>query len=155
MLRLMQPVSTCNSCVFLKVFRFSFGPWLPCVVLTLNLATTLPARAASPEQRPLPLSVELQQAIEAYRLCGRLNLPPDFKRVKDATSAASVALNRCSKQRFAVAGQFALDYPGTVRTKSFIDSLTLDLVHELSGWLEDVDAKRVPPQMPPPERHTR
>lgn len=115
----------------------------------------LPARAAAPPQPPMPMSVELQQEIEAYRLCGRLNLPPDFKRVKDAASAASVALDKCRKQRFAVAGQFALHYPGTLRTKDFIDSLTLDLLHELSAWLEDVDAKRVPPQMPRPERRTR
>jgi len=119
------------------------------------LLVALPTLAAAPAQAPIPLSVELQQEIEAYRLCGRLNLPADFKRVKDAASAASVALDRCRKQRFAVAGQFALDYPGTMRTKSFIDGLTLDLVHELSGWLEDVDAKRVPPQMPRPERRNR
>ena len=72
-----------------------------------------------------------------------------------AASAASVALEKCRKQRFAVAGQFALDYPGTIRTKAFIDSLTLDLLHELSAWLEDVDAKRVSPHMPMPERPSR
>lgn len=136
--------------VSLKTSRFFVAVFLCCSLPLAAVAVT-----SSAGQPPLPVSVELQQQIEAFRLCGRLNLPPDFKRVKDSASAASVALDKCRKQRFAVAGQFALDYPGTVRTKSFIDSLTFDLVHELSGWLEDVDAKRVPPQMPKPERRNR
>ena len=112
------------------------------------------AQPALKTVRPV-LSVELQNEIEAYRLCGRLNLPPDFERVKDSAAAATVALDKCSRQRFAVAGQFALDFPGTVRTKAFIDSVTTDLVQELSAWLEDVDARRVPPQPPTPPRAAR
>jgi hypothetical protein len=112
------------------------------------------AQTTSKAARPV-LSNDLQSEIEAYRLCGRLNLPPDFQRVKDAAAAATVALDKCSRQRFAVAGQFALDYPGTVRTKAFIDGVTTDLVQELSGWLEDVHARRVPPQPPMPPRTAR
>ena len=112
------------------------------------------AQPASKPVRPI-LSIELQNEIEAYRLCGRLNLPADFQRVKDSAAAATVALDKCSRQRFAVAGQFALDFPGTTRTKAFIDGVTTDLVQELSAWLEDVDARRVPPQPPMPPRTGR
>ncbi|MCZ2496759.1 hypothetical protein GN316_08325 [Xylophilus sp. Kf1] len=149
----MKYVPTRRSNVFFKAASL-----LHALVLGCSLAATSPSFSAVTEsagQPPFPVSAELRQEIEAYRLCARLNLPSDFNRVKDAASAATVALDRCRRHRFAVAGQFALDYPGTVRTKAFIDGLTLDLVNELAAWVDDVNARRVSPEIPRPERHTR
>jgi hypothetical protein len=113
------------------------------------------ARAASPEVQAavsVPRSAELAREIDAYRMCAKLNLPSDFAAVKDSASAAALALEKCRNQRYAVAGQFALDYPGTVRTRAFVDGLAIQLVDELSAWLEDVHAERVSPHPPAPRR---
>ena len=110
--------------------------------------------AAPPERDPprpysaTARSSQLGKTVEAYRMCARLNLPPDFWRVRDSAAAAAVALENCQKQRFIVAGQFALDNPGTTQTRAFVDNLSSQLVAELSQWLEDVDARRISPHPP-------
>ena len=124
-------------------------------VLLLSTGATWAATAAVPLV-PQTASPELKREVEAYRLCTTISLPSDFKRVKDSAAAVAVALEKCKRQRLAVAGQFALDNPGTPRTKAFVDELSVRMVEDLSGWIEDVDASRTPPDQPPyPSKHLR
>ncbi|QHI97122.1 hypothetical protein GT347_03460 [Xylophilus rhododendri] len=119
------------------------------VQLLLPAALAISASVACAAEAPpedAVASPALAREIEAYRVCATLNLPADFRPVKDSASAAALALEKCRKQRFVVAGQFALDHPGTYRTKAFVDELSTHLMQELSTWLEDVNSHRLPPQ---------
>ena len=129
---------------FRSIFRIG-----GCVLATSGAALSAAAAATSaPVHSP-----QLQELVESYRLCIAINLPPDFRRVNDAESAAQVAAQKCADRRLQLAGRFALDNPGTRGTRAFIDGVTIQLVSELGSWLEDVNANRVSPN--PAVRRTR
>ena len=90
-------------------------------------------------------SVDLVDAIENYRMCILVSLSPDLMRSHDPAAATYVASQRCIRPRLVVAGQYALDHPGTREARVFVDAVTARLLNELTMWVENVQAGRVSP----------
>jgi len=121
-------------------------------VLAASQALMPAAASAQPVPPEMAWSPALVREVQAWRICARLHLPPDFQDVRDSSAAVAVALEKCRRQRHVVAGRYALDYPGTFQTQAFVDGVQIQLMEELSTWLEDVHARRVSPHPPLPHR---
>jgi len=83
-------------------------------------------------------SADLRAASETYRTCATLSLPDNFANVGNTRLAAETALDLCQKKRLALAGQFALDNPGTRKTGEYVDGVRQRLVTDLSTWMSDM-----------------
>ena len=102
------------------------------LLLTTGLALLAGSAIAAPE------SAGLRDAVETYRTCATLALPDNFSAVDDPRRAAEAALDRCRKQRLALAGQFALENPGTRKTAEYVDGMRQRLVNDLATWVRDM-----------------
>lgn len=83
-------------------------------------------------------SAALRAANETYRTCATLSLPDNFSKVGNTRLAAETALDLCQKKRLAVAGQFALDNPGTRKTGEYVDGVRQRLAVDLATWMTDM-----------------
>lgn len=83
-------------------------------------------------------SAALRAATETYRTCATLSLPDNFAKVGNTRLAAETALDLCNKKRLALAGQFALDNPGTRKTGEYVDGVRQRLAVDLSTWMTDM-----------------
>lgn len=125
-----------------------------CCLALSTFMPLVPARAAGGAADILaPASPELRGAIESYRLCIAINLPPDLRKVNDAQSAAQVASQKCASRRLQLAGRYALDNVGTRNTRNYVDGVTIQLITDLGLWVEGVNARRESPN--PAERRSR
>ncbi|WPB58815.1 hypothetical protein [Xylophilus sp. GOD-11R] len=86
----------------------------------------------------MPASEQLREAEEKYRTCAALSLPDNFSRIHEPRMAAERALDQCHKKRLALAGQFALDNPGTRRTGEYIEDVRVRLTGDLATWIADM-----------------
>ncbi|QHI96862.1 hypothetical protein GT347_01955 [Xylophilus rhododendri] len=80
----------------------------------------------------------LRAAAERYRVCAALSLPDNFSKVGNPRHAADKALTLCQKKRLALAGQYALDNPGTRSTGEYVDGVTERVARDLAGWITDM-----------------
>ena len=124
--------------MFPPVPRLFAATCLRSAAVAVLLAPVLAVGAAAP-------SVDLVDAIENYRMCITVSLSPDLMRSQDPAAATYVASQRCTKPRLVLAGQYALDNPGTRETRVFVDAVTARLLNELTMWVENVQAGRVSP----------
>ena len=107
--------------VSLPVLRTFAPTLLRSAKVAILLAPVLSAGAAAP-------SVDLVDAIENYRMCITVSLSPDLMRSRDPAAATYVASQSCTRPRLVVAGQYALDNPGTRETRAFVDAVTTRLL---------------------------
>jgi len=85
-------------------------------------------------------------AIDAYQLCAQLNLPENFARAPDAQRAAAAAVDRCREEELVLAGQFALENPGTSQTQEFMQAQRRVAVTGLVAWMRNLRPQQpVPP----------
>lgn len=108
-----------------------------CSAAFIALCPTHAARATD--------TASLDETVERYRLCIAMSLSPEMLKVKDAASATQVASQKCGGPRLELAGQFALDHPGTRQTQEYVDAVTTKLLADLSMWVENVQAGRESP----------
>lgn len=80
----------------------------------------------------------LRGAHEKYRTCATLSLPDNFANIANPRHAAERALDLCQKKRLALAGQFALDNPGTRKTADYVDGVRVRMVADLATWITDM-----------------
>jgi hypothetical protein len=99
------------------------------MLLSVAQASDAAASAESPDMR---------LATERYRTCATLSLPENFAKIGDPRDAAEKALDRCHKKRLALAGQYALDNPGTRRAGDYVDGVRLRLTGDLATWIGDM-----------------
>jgi len=116
------------------------------VVLGLGICFAVRLSCAAPVQD----SEGLRAAHESYRTCATLQLPDNFARVPSPKAAADAAVERCEKQRLALAGQFALDNPGTRATGAYIDTARQRVAADLANWMADMKTLGVQVGMQPP-----
>ena len=83
-------------------------------------------------------SAALLAAQDTYRTCATISLPDNFSKVVNTRLAAETALDLCQKKRLALAGQFALDNPGTRKTGEYVDGVRQRLATDLSTWISDM-----------------
>ena len=77
-------------------------------------------------------------AIDAYQLCAQLNLPENFARAPDPQRAAAAAVDHCREEELVLAGQFALENPGTTQTQEFMRAQRRAAVTGLAAWMRNL-----------------
>lgn len=102
------------------------------------LGAGLQARAA-----PLLLDTSGQRiAFDAYHLCAQLHLPDNFATITDLHQVATDAANRCPEEALTLAGQFALENPGTNQTQEFLAGQKRLVATRLVEWIRGLRPQR-------------
>ena len=85
---------------------------------------------------PLPDTASQRALFGTFQMCAALGLPENLKAIKDADAAAATAATKCRTERLALAGQFALDNPGSRQIGRFMEAQHQRVVDILSDWIE-------------------
>jgi hypothetical protein len=72
---------------------------------------------------------------DSYQMCATLHLPEDFRQIRDPESSATAATGLCRVERLALAGQFALDNPGTQETARYLATQRKRVIATLGNWI--------------------
>ncbi|QHJ00053.1 hypothetical protein GT347_19940 [Xylophilus rhododendri] len=81
-------------------------------------------------------------AFDAFQLCAQLNLPENFSKVVDAQLTAAAAIANCRDEELTLAGQFALENPGTGGTREFIENQRRLVIADLVDWIRGVKRRQ-------------
>ena len=104
---------------------------------------------------PLTNTVSQRALFDSYQMCATLHLPEDFRQIRDPEASAQAALRLCRLERLALAGQFALDNPGTRETDRYLKTQQKRIVATLGHWITASTTGVAPhpmtPQGPPPK----
>ena len=83
-----------------------------------------------------PDDTALQRALfDSFQMCATLHLPEDFRRIRDPAGSARSAADACRREGLALAGQFALDNPGSRQVDVFFRLQHKRVVDSLSDWI--------------------
>ena len=113
---------------------------LPSLFASIFLA--LPVLAA----QPLIDTSGQRIALDAYQMCAQLHLPDDFSIIQDVQHTVAVAVDACQAERMTLAGQFALENPGTTQTLEFINSHRRGVMAKLAEFVRST-RQRSPPAL--------
>ncbi|MCZ2497324.1 hypothetical protein GN316_11180 [Xylophilus sp. Kf1] len=110
----------------------------------------LPRAALSAE--PV-VDIALQRALfDSYQMCATLQLPENFRQIRDPGASAATAARQCRVERLAVAGQFALDNPGTQETARYLATQQKRVALALGNWILASPNGTAPHPLTPPNR---
>jgi len=102
------------------------------------MAVVLAAAGFSPganAAEPLTDTASQRAFFDSYQMCATLHLPEDFRQIRDPESSAGAAMRLCRVERLALAGQFALDNPGTFETDRYLKTRQKRIVATLGDWI--------------------
>lgn len=108
------------------------------LVFSVLLTAGLSAHAAA----PLVDTSAQRIAFDAFQLCAQLHLPENFAKVVDAQLAAAAAIANCREEELTLAGQFALENPGTGGTREFLESQRRLVTTDLVEWIRGVKRRQ-------------
>ena len=97
---------------------------IACTVFAAQVAAQGPDDTAS--QRAL---------FDSFQMCATLHLPEDFRRIRAPADSARSAADACRRECLALAGQFALDNPGSRQVDVFFRLQHKRVVDSLSDWI--------------------
>jgi hypothetical protein len=131
-----QSEGKCNAHGKQRLKLMNTRPFIPMrtILFTIGLISVVGACSAAAAAD----SAALRAANETYRTCATLSLPDNFSKVGNPRLAAEAALDLCQKKRLAVAGQFALDNPGTRKTGEYVEGVRQRLAVDLATWMTDM-----------------
>lgn len=84
-------------------------------------------------------------ALDAYQLCAQLHLPDNFAAIKDVQRAVAIAVDACPTERMTLAGQFALENPGTTQTLEFINNHRRGVMSNLTDFVRSTGQRGAAP----------
>ncbi len=84
-------------------------------------------------------------ALDAYQLCAQLHLPDNFGAIKDVQHTVAVAVDACQAERMTLAGQFALENPGTTQTLEFINNHRRRVMSNLADFVRSTGQRSPAP----------
>jgi hypothetical protein len=72
---------------------------------------------------------------DSFQMCAALQLPEDFGRIRDPAGSARSAADACRREGLALAGQFALENPGSRQVEAFFKLQHKRVVDILGDWI--------------------
>ena len=121
---------------------------IPKPFLMAAAGLSLCAHAADPV-----MDTASQRALfDSYQMCASLHLPEDFRQIRDPEQSVNAAIRLCRVERLALAGQFALDNPGTTETDRYLKSRQKRIVATLGSWITASSPAGAPHPLTPPKQ---
>ncbi len=84
-------------------------------------------------------------ALDAYQLCAQLHLPENFGAIKDVQRTVEASVDACQTERMILAGQFALENPGTAQTLDFINGHRRGVMSNLADFVRSTGQRSPAP----------
>lgn len=104
------------------------------ILVAANLAT--PGSPAPPPAPPLPVIRFMEQT---YKACVQVRLGERVGEYRDPKSAVLASMKACEERRMEIAGEYALQNPGTRRVQEYLNSVDKSVVADLLKLIREQD----------------